>query len=422
MACLWTIPSRPRLRTVAEQAGRSPHSLTRRRLLGGGVAALGAAGLGAATGYGVAADRAGEAVTGGDTVPWQGLHQAGVDTVPPQAHSAFVGMNLTERVGRDELIGILKVWTEDIGRLTSGLPALADTEAELALRPARLTVTVGLGPGVFDAVDLPDRRPSWLAALPAFGIDRLQPEFTGGDLLLQVCSDDSVTVAHAVRVLTKNVRSLVTVAWVQRGFRRSRGTESSSTTMRNLMGQIDGTVNPASGSTDFDALVWDDGQEQPWMRHGTSMVLRRIRIEMDTWDELDRPGRELTVGRTLDTGAPLTGTNEFDEADFAATDRFGIPVIPPSSHIARARHSHIGERIFRRAYNYDDSPAAGAISNSGLLFASYQRDVVGQYLPIQQRLDEFDALNEWTTPIGSAVFAIPPGVTGDGYLGQSLFD
>ena len=389
--------------------------MSRRRLLGGGVAALGVAGVGAATGYGINDRRAEAAATGSDTVPWRGLHQAGIDTVPPQAHSAFVGLNLRSRVGRAELIGILKVWTEDIGRLTAGAPALA-------LRPARLTITVGLGPGVFDAIGLPDRRPSWLAPLPAFEIDRLEPEFTGGDLILQVCSDDPVTVAHAVRVLTKNVRSLVTIAWTQRGFRRARGTEQSGTTMRNLMGQVDGTVNPAAGSTDFDTLVWDDGSDQPWMQHGTSMVLRRIRIEMDTWDELDRPGRELSVGRTLDTGAPLTGTSEFDEADFDATDRFGIPVIPPSSHIARARHTREDERIFRRAYNYDDPPDPGSVSNSGLLFASYQRDVLTQFLPIQQRLDEFDALNEWTTPIGSAVFAILPGVVEDGYLGQSLLE
>lgn len=109
-------------------------------------------------------------------------------------------------------------------------------------------------------------------------------------------------------------------------------------------------------------------------------------------------------------------------APASAIDRFGIPVIPPFSHIARARHTHDGERIFRRAYNYDDPPAPGSVSNSGLLFASYQRDVLTQFLPIQRRLAEFDALNEWTTPIGSAVFAVLPGVVDDGYLGRSLLE
>ncbi|MGA9872138.1 MAG: Dyp-type peroxidase [Rhodococcus sp. (in: high G+C Gram-positive bacteria)] len=402
----------------SEPVGRA---LSRRRLLGGGAAALGAAGLTSAAGFTVGDARAATPVTGGETVEWRGIHQAGVVT-EPQSHALFVGLNLVAGAGRREVTGIMKVWTEDIGRLTQGAPALADTESELATRASRLTVTVGFGPAVFDAVGLPEYRPSWLKPLPAFGIDRLDPNYSGGDLLLQVCADDPVTVAHAVRVLTKNVRSLVVVGWTQRGFRRSRGVEKPGTTMRNLMGQVDGTVNPSPDADDFEKLVWDDGSEQPWFRHGTSMVLRRIRIEMDTWDELDRTGREQSVGRTLDTGAPLTGVGEFDEADFTATDRFGIPVIPPSSHIARAHHLHDGERIFRRAYNYDDPPGPGELSNSGLLFACYQRNVDTQFVPIQHRLDQFDALNEWTTPIGSAVFAILPGVGHTGYLGGSLLD
>lgn len=183
--------------------------------------------------------------------------------------------------------------------------------------------------------------------------------------------------------------------------------------MRNLMGQVDGTVN-LKPATDFDALVWNrDG--------GTSLVLRRIAVELDTWDELDRGGREFAVGRKLDTGAPMTGEAEHDEADFDATDRFGIPVISPASHIARARPAHDGERFFRRAYNYDDPPLAGATTNSGLIFAAYQRDIDTQFVPVQRRLDEHDALGEWTTPVGSAVFAIPAGVSEGGYLGEELF-
>ncbi|MBF6352183.1 Dyp-type peroxidase [Nocardia flavorosea] len=394
--------------------------MTRRRLLGSSAAAVGAAGVGAGI-YGVAdGSRPAAAATGTDTVAWDGPRQAGIATTPPQAHALFVGLDLLPRVGPAELIGIMKVWTADIARLTQGRPALADTEPELAAAPARLTVTIGYGPGVFAALGRPEAAPAWLMPLPAFSIDRLDPAYTGADLGLQVCSDDPVTVAHAVRVLVKNVRSLVTVRWIQRGFRRARGTEAPGTTMRNLMGQVDGTTNPEPGTADFDPLVWDDGSDRSWMRDGTSMVLRRIRMELDTWDELDRPGRELSVGRTLATGAPLTGTHESDEPDFAATDRNGIPVIPPSAHIARARHTHPGERIFRRVYNYDDPPAPGEVSNSGLLFVSFQRDITAQFVPVQRRLDEFDALNEWTVPVGSAVFAIPPGVGSGSYIGEGL--
>lgn len=352
------------------------------------------------------------------TEPFYGVHQAGVAT-DPQTYAAFVALDLRPGTDRDDVIGLLKIWTDDAVRLMNGTPALADTEPELALRPSRLTVTVGLGPGVFTVAGVEARRPDWLRPLPPFAIDRLEPAWNDGDFLLQVCADEATAVAHAVRVLCKGVTSLVAVRWVQRGFRDA----SPGRTPRNLMGQVDGTVNIAAGTPDFDRLVWDDGAAQPWLAGGTSCVLRRIAMKLDTWDEIDREGRELTVGRRLDNGAPLTGKREFDEADFAAVDGFGIPVIPQSAHIARARHTHDGERFLRRGYNYDDAPAPGQTSNSGLLFAAFQRDVTAQYLPVQQRLAEFDALNVWTTPIGSAVFVILPGVPAPGgYLGQSLFE
>ncbi|MCP2279448.1 Dyp-type peroxidase [Nocardia amikacinitolerans] len=393
-----------------------PRGFTRRRLLGGGAAAAGAVGLGAGA----------LALTGRDTgahtapaiEPFYGPHQAGIATAP-QTHAAFVGFDLRPGLDRDDIAGIMKIWTGDAARLTRGAAALADTEPELAARPARLTVTAGLGPAVFTAAGLEHRNPAWLRPLPPFVIDRLEPAWSDGDLLLQVCADEATTVAHAVRVLCRSVTSLLTVRWVQRGFRDA----APGQTPRNLMGQVDGTVNIPAGTPDFDRLVWDDGAAQPWLAGGTSLVLRRIAMTLDTWDEIDPEGRELTVGRRIGNGAPLTGSHEFDEPDFAAVDAHGIPVIPPSAHIARARHTHDGERFLRRGYNYDDAPAPGQTSNSGLLFAAYQRDVDAQYLPVQQRLADFDALNVWTTPIGSSVFVIPPGVPEPGgYLGQTLFE
>ncbi|MGW5439713.1 Dyp-type peroxidase [Nocardia asteroides] len=393
--------------------------LTRRRLLGGTAAAAGVVGA-AGIGWGSAGLRSetAERDPALEVVPFYGPHQAGIETTPP-GHVAFAGFDLAPGVGRDDIVGLLRIWTDDAARLTQGLPALADTEPQLAARPARLTVTVGFGPELFTAAGLTARRPAWLRQLPAFPIDRLDPAYTGADLVLQVCAEEATTVAHAVRVLSKHVKSLVTVRWVQRGFRDApRGQ-----TMRNLMGQVDGTVNIVPRTVDFDRLVWDDGTSAPWLAGGTSLVLRRIAMDLDTWDELDADGRELTVGRRVADGAPLTGTAEHDEPDLAAVDRNGIPVIPPSSHVARARHTHDGERFLRRGFNYDEAPAPGQLSNSGLLFVAYQRDIDTQFLPVQARLAEFDALNEWTTPVGSAVFAVPPGVPGPGhYLGQQLFE
>ncbi|MDH3010437.1 Dyp-type peroxidase [Gordonia alkanivorans] len=403
--------------------GRGP-ALSRRSLIAG-VAGAAGLGVGATAIAARSTDAAGDATHGGDVVEFHGVHQAGV-TTPPTAHVNYVGLDLSADRGpqaREALAGILRVWTEDAARLTRGTPALADSEPELARLPARLTVTVGLGPGAFTATGLEGRRPRWLHPLPAYPIDRLDERRWGQtDLLLQICSDDPVTVAHATRVLTANVAGRVRLRWVQRGFRNSRGSQDEKVTMRNLMGQVDGTVN--LGPADSDTLVWDDGAEQPWFAGGTSMVLRRIAMDLDGWQEVDPRSQELSVGRTLTDGAPLSGGGEHDDPDF---DKIvdGLPAIPASSHIARARHRTPTEQFLRRGYNYDDPPEPDAdgtipISNSGLLFAAYQRDVDAQYVPVQARLAEHDALNQWTTPIGSAVYAVLPGARRGEVLGQGL--
>lgn len=408
----------------------SDHSPTPRRrlasrrqfLLGGAVAGVGAA-------VAIGADQllarppaapptapVAEQLHGSETVMFHGKHQAGIET-PAQAHATFIALDLREHVDRDGLRRLMRVLTDDAVRLTAGRAALADTEPELTVAPARLTVTFGFGPTF--VARTAGTAPDWLAPLPAFSIDRLQPEFSDGDLLLMVASDDAVTLAHATRMLLKDARSFTSVRWSQSGFRRSRGTEASGTTMRNLFGQVDGTSNLAPGTADFDRLVWiDDG----WLAGGTSFVLRRIEMNLDTWDEVDRAGREQSMGRFLDSGAPLTGTKEHDEPDFEATTSLGFPVIPDFSHVRRARSDNPDERILRRAYNYDDAPIGESISRSGLLFGSFQADVSRQFTPLQRRLDELDLLNTWTTPIGSAVFAIPPGCEPDGYIGETLLE
>lgn len=88
----------------------------------------------------------------------------------------------------------------------------------------------------------------------------------------------------------------------------------------------------------------------------------------------------------------------------------------------RARFEDGRQRIFRRAYNYDIPPGNGSESDSGLIFVSFQADVDTQFTPLQKRLDELDLLNEWTVPIGSAVFAIPPGCAEGGYIGDTLLN
>jgi len=403
-------------RTEGARSGRSG-STRRQFLLGGAVAGVGAA---AAIGVDYALNRqnasapaAAEPMNGEQIVPFFGVHQAGIDTAA-QAHGTFLALDLLDTTDRDGLTRLLRILTDDAARLTQGRAALADSEPELALSPARLTVTFGFGPGLVARAG--GSAPGWLSPLPAFGIDRLQPEFSDGDLLLQIAGDDPLTVSHAARMLLKDSRSFASLRWSQSGFRRAYGTERPGTTMRNLFGQVDGTANPQPGTTEFDDVVW---AHNGWLAGGTGFVLRRIRMDLDKWDELDRSGREASVGRTLSNGAPLTGTEEFDEPDFDATTGIGFPVIANFAHIRRARDDD-GVKIFRRAYNYDERPAGSSVSESGLLFVSFQADIARQFIPMQQRLADLDLLNEWTTPIGSAVFAIPPGCDEGGFIGDTL--
>ncbi|MEV0607187.1 Dyp-type peroxidase [Polymorphospora rubra] len=398
--------------------------VSRRHLLTGGALAAGGAVAGiavtaAATGRAAPAPTTPVAVDTGTAVePFHGPHQAGVAT-SPQAHASFLAFDLAPGTDRAALGRLMRLLTDDAVRLTRGQPALADTEPELALLPARLTVTFGFGPGLFRAAGLDDLRPPSVAPLPAYPIDRLEDRWSGGDLLIQLCADDPVTVAHAQRMLVKDARAFGTPRWTQRGFRRGAGVEPDGRTQRNLLGQLDGTTNPAAGDATFGPAVWATGGPD-WFRDGTTVVIRRIRLELETWDLLGRTDKEFAVGRRLDTGAPLTGTAEHDPPDFTATDATGFTVIPEFSHVARAHVADEELRMLRRPYNYDGQPDAAGQPDSGMIFAAYQADVARQFLPVQQRLAESDLLNEWTTPIGSAVFAIPPGCAEGGWIGQQL--
>lgn len=391
---------------------RSP-GLSRRRLLGG-AAALGAVAL-------TRPEQAAAAEPDSPTITAEscfGEHQAGLQP-PLPAHATFIGLDLRDQLGKADVRRLLTVWADDISRLTTGRPTLADTAPELAQAGTGLTVTVGFGPGFFRLPGLAGQRPEWLAPLPDFAIDQLADEWSGGDLLLQLRGEDPLDLSHAQQMLLTNAAEFARVRWVQRGFQRAAAVRQPGATGRNLMGYVDGTVNPVPGSPDFDRVVWcADGPE--WLRGGTGMVLRRIRMDLTTWGAVDRPSRELIMGRRMESGAPLTGTIENDVPDLAARDANGMLTIPEFAHIRLAHQADGWERISRQPYNYDDT--SGAVSDAGLLFVAYAADPVRQFVPIQRRLADGDALNTWTTPVGSAVFAIPPGFSPGGYPGDRLLE
>ena len=413
--------------TAADAVASGP---SRRRFLAAGAAA-GASVFAAAT-AGVALDRRGvfpgsppqpdqAGANGRRVVPFYGEHQAGI-TTRPGAFASFVALDLKGGVGRERLAAWMRLLTDDAARLTQGRAALADVEPELAATPAGLTVTVGFGQGFVDRAR--GAKPEWLKPLPPFGIDKLVDEWTGGDVLIIVAADEPGTVAHSLRMLLKDSRAFSTLRWRQDGFRRAYGSDPHGMTMRNLFGQVDGTANPRPGTPEFDAAVWARPSAPAWLQGGTSFVLRRIAMDLDKWDAVDRVGRENTIGRRLADGSPLTGTRELDALDLEAVGANGLPVISSVAHARRAHVADPAKGIVRLGYNFEERAPAGSesLSQTGLLFGAWQADVTEQFVPIQRALDEADLLNVWTTPIGSAVFAMPPGCAEGEYLGQALLD
>ncbi|MCQ9371222.1 Dyp-type peroxidase [Corynebacterium sp. 35RC1] len=362
------------------------------------------------------------------TVAFDDVHQAGIAT-PPQAHCEILGLNLRAGVDRAAVTRLLRLWTEDARELTQGRNPVGSLEPEMVSTPANLTITCGVGQRFFSIIGKQEERPEWLADLPEFSLDQLSAEYGQTDLMLQICGDDPLYVAFASRHMVRSGVSYAQVAWVQQGFLNAHGVLEPGQTPRNLFGQKDGTVNPRS-DIEFDEQVWIANEGPLWLRGGTAMVLRRIAMNLDTWEMLDRASRENAVGRTLDTGAPLGGSDEFDQANFDARDEHGLPVIDPRSHMALAAPpgGQPEQRMRRRAYNYFQPPVPGSeqLSNAGLLFACFQKDPRTSFIPIQRRLDQSDRLNEWITHVGSAVYAIFPGVGQtqgqDRFWGQRLLE
>lgn len=396
-------------------------ALSRRRLLGlaGGVALGGGAGaVGGWTARGSEAD----AATPVDqaAVPFHGPHQAGIAT-PMQASALFLAFDLVPDADRDAVRDLLRLWTDLARAATAGQGAADDVSAELVAGPARSTVTFGLGAGLFAQLGLDDQRPPGVGRLPGFNGDQIEERWSDGDLLLQIGADDSVVVSHVAGLMTRAGAEVVRPRWSMRGFARAAGVANPAATQRNLMGQLDGSRNPVPGSADFDRAVWVSENGPAWLHGGSTLVIRRIRMDLDAWSRLDRHEQERVIGRRKDNGAPLGGREEFDPPDFGAQRPDGGLAIPANSHIRlSAPESNRGATIFRRSFSYDDGVDGSGARDAGLIFCSWQADITRGFLPIQARIAVGDRLNDFTTPVGSATFAVPPGCGPDGYVGETL--
>ncbi|MGW1779962.1 iron uptake transporter deferrochelatase/peroxidase subunit [Streptomyces sp. NPDC002143] len=402
---------------------------SRRSLIGWGGAglALGAAAAGGA----VAMTRTGDDVapTAADTgaaVDFHGAYQAGIATpVQDRLHFAAFDVQTDDRA---EFVQLLKDWTEAARRMTAGKTVgdgayggLAeappdDTGEALGLKPSRLTLTVGFGPSLFTRFGLSGQRPAALVDLPQFAGDALDAARSGGDLCVQACADDPQVAVHAIRNLARIGMGKVVVRWSQLGFGKTSSTTPEAQTPRNLMGFKDGTRNIAGTETDrLKKFVWVGEKDGPqWMTGGSYLVARRIRMHIETWDRTSLQEQEDIFGRDKGEGAPVGKAKERDEPFLKA--------MKPDAHVRLAHpDSNHGATILRRGYSFTDGTDGLGRLEAGLFFLAYQRDVREGFVRVQRNLAT-DALNEYIQHVGSAVFAVPPGVRDkDDWWGRTLF-
>jgi deferrochelatase/peroxidase EfeB len=377
---------------------------------------------------------------GGDSSPaaavaFHGEHQAGIAT-PIQSHLHFAAFDMSTS-SRRALRGLLASWTDAAASLTAGTEyvsaraARIDTGEALDLSPARLTLTFGFGPGLFERgrFGLANRRPPMLEPLPPFAGENLDPESSGGELCVQACADDAQVAFHAIHVLSLIADGTATLRWAQLGFRRMSNPAGPSPAPRNLLGFRDGTNNlKGEDVAAMSRFVWVAAGEGPaWLEGGSYLIARRIEIAFPAWDVTPLDQQERTIGRRKRSGAPLTGRREHDPVDLSAIGADGRPVIPLDAHIRLASaHANAGRRLLRRGYSYSRGITPGPLDrgghqiDGGLFFIAFARDPRRQFIPLARRLATHDALNAFAVHTASAIFACPPGVRPGGYIGQGL--
>lgn len=408
---------------------------------------LGTAGLASATAAALPATAAHAAMSApaptalfDSVVPFYGHRQQGI-TTPMQASIYFAAFDLATET-RADVVALLKRWTDAAARICAGLPAEPgvqspdkpglDSYDTLGLKPAGLTITFGFGPDLFtlngkDRYGVASLRPAALVDIPAFNGDQLVEDQCGGALCVQACSNNEQVSFHAIREMARLSYGVASIKWTQSGFSPAN---ISPGTSRNLMGFKDGTLNP-SGHV-MDEAVWVGPEGTPWMRDGSYMVARRIRMALEHWERMNVGFQEQTFGREKLSGAPLGGRHEFDKPDYKAVDADGNYVIAQNSHIRLAAPDfNDGAQILRRSYGYHNGavftaerwpPWRQAIEfDAGLFFQAYQKDPRTGFIKLFDKMSKFDMLNQFTTHVNNAVFACPPGTKKGGYIGDTLF-
>ncbi|MCW2686406.1 MAG: Iron-dependent peroxidase, partial [Mycobacterium sp.] len=229
-----------------------------------------------------------------------------------------------------------------------------------------------------------------------------------------------------IRNLARVGFGTVAIRYSQLGFGRTSSTTRDQSTPRNLFGFKDGTANlKAEDTASLNRNVWvADGDGPNWLTGGTYLVTRRIRMRIESWDRTTLLEQERVIGRQKGNGAPNGHDDEFAPLDFNVKGKDGKSMIDVDAHVRLASSENLGGiEILRRGYNFTDGSDGLGHLDAGLFFIAFVRNPLTQFIPMQAQLSSKDALNEYITHTGTAVFACPPGLReGDSsaYWGSTL--
>ncbi len=315
--------------------------------------------------------------------------------------------------------------------------AAPDSGDVLGLGAAGLTITFGFGPGLFtsdgkDRYGLATRRPAALVDLPRFNGDQLIPRENRRrpvhpGLRERRASGVPCRAATGAPALRRRDDALGPGRFPV-GSARSDAAQPDG-----LQGRHQQPVDRKSREL-MNQFVWANGADAPWMQGGT--YTRRA----------PHPHHARTLGqhRSRFPGTGVRPSQIQRRADrqeerirrrstSKAQDKDGNPVIPENSHVRLSNQAtNNGAQILRRSYSYNDGTnfyierwppwRQETEYDAGLIFIAHQSDPRTGFIPINEKLAKFDMMNQFTTHVGSAVFACPPGAKPGSYIGAGLFE
>ena len=110
--------------------------------------------------------------------------------------------------------------------------------------------------------------------------------------------------------------------------------------------------------------------------------------------------------------------------DFESKGADGNPLVDVDAHVRLVSpDNNNGIKMLRRGYNFTDGSDGLGRLDAGLFFIAFVRSPATNFAPILARMS-VDAMNEYITHTGTAVFACPPGLKENdpnAYWGSTLF-